>query len=212
MVSGQMGYHSQADSAVFSEGFILQDQTENDLIKENIYNPYYISDVIKGLSNFNSPSGDFNSPLLSAPSVMKIRGDKSKITRDQTYSGINTYAPYNYNKFLWPAISDLKALNPDETIEAIAPDDGATYTNSTLLISASQGQTLSNGGANPDNRKKYVVQQQFQTYDSVATDSAINPQFATSGFGKQVVLQQGEKGVIVPFGATLTDVINGEYD
>ncbi len=207
IISGEYGYLSQADNSVFSEGVYLVDRTEKDQIRDKIYGPSYVSDVIKRVPMFNMPSGTFISPVLAAPSVMKQRKDRFNISPEQTYSGINTAAPANYNKLLWPALSDLRTLNPDETIEDLPPDDGNTFLNSTMLISASQGQPLPNGGNNPDNRKLYIPDVQYQMYDSIATDSAINfKHFITSGFGFETSLKQPASGRLVPFGTTLTEI------
>jgi hypothetical protein len=141
---------------------------------------------------------------------MKQRRESFEITPDQTYSGINTSSPDNYNKLLWPAMSDLRFLNPEETLETLPPDDGNTFLNSTPLISAAQGQKLPNGQQNPDNRKIYTVRAQFQMYDSIATDAIINSgYFLTSGHGTQTYLKQPDSGVLVPAGTTLTEIEMG---
>lgn len=209
VVSGEMGYLGQADSAIFTEGVSLVDETTDDLIKENLYGPRYVSDTLKRVPFFDYPTGDYEHPVLDAPSMMKQRLVSEIISPEQEYSGINTFSPYNYNKFLWPAYSDLKKLNPTETLEDLPPDDGNTFLNSTMLISASQGQDLSNGTKNPDCRKVYTVRNQYQLYDSVATDALINyGYFITSGYGFQTQLKQPESGVIVPRGTTLTEIKN----
>jgi hypothetical protein len=207
IVSGEMGYLGQADNGIYSEGIYLKDMTPKDIIKENIYGPSFVSPVLTRIPFFTYPSGDFNHPVLEAPSVMKVRRNKFKVEPTQLYSGINKISPFNYNKFMWPALSDLRTLNPEETLEEIPPDDGNTFLNSTILISASQGQKLPNGKTNPDFKKLYVTQNQFQTYDSVATDALINfKYFLTSGYGHVTHLTQPETGVLVPVGTTITDI------
>lgn len=210
IISGEMGYYGQADNSIFSEGFYLQDTTNNDRIKENIYGPEYVSPILKRVPYFSYLSGTFSNPVLEAPSIMRQRRDKLNVAYDQEYSGINTSAPYNYNKMLWPALSDLKVLNDEESLEDMPPDDGNTFVNNSLLISASQGQKLPNGRYNPNTRKFYTVRAQYQTYDSIATDALINYQyFVTSGFGFQTSLEQPTEGRLVPLGTTLTDILSG---
>lgn len=210
VLSGEMGYYGQADNAIFSEGFYLKDMTVNDRIKENIYGPEYVSPILTRVPYFVYPSGTFSNPVLEAPSVMRQRRDRFNVTYDQEYSGINNDAPYNYNKLLWPALSDLKTLNDEESLEDLPPDDGNTFLNSSLLISASQGQKLPNGRYNPNTRKLYVVQSQYQTYDSIATDALINYKyFITSGYGFETSLEQPTEGKLVPLGTTLTDILSG---
>ncbi len=211
ILSGEMGYLSQADNSIFSEGVYLKDMTPNDKIRDELYGPNYVSDVLTRIPFFGYPSGSFINPILSAPSVMKQRKDRFNINRETiSYSGINKRAPFNYNKLIWPALSDLKTLNPDETLEEVPPDDGSTYTNSTMLISASQGQRLPNGKFNPETKKVYQVAAQYQTYDSIATDAIINSgTFLTSKYGFQTELTQPTKGYLVPRGTTIKDIENG---
>jgi hypothetical protein len=109
-------------------------------------------------------------------------------------------------------LSDLKTLNPEETIEALPPDDGSVYLNSTIMISAAQAQRLPNGKRNPNWRKKYTVRQQIQNYDSLSTDSSINPIFSKQNIGFKTVLSQDEvKTKLAPENST-TDIENGLYD
>jgi hypothetical protein len=210
ILSGEMGYYGQADNAIFSEGFYLKDMTVGDKIKENLYGPEYVSPILQRVPYFSYPSGTFSHPVLEAPSIMRQRRDRFNITYDQEYSGINNEAPYNYNKLLWPALSDLKTLNDEESLEDLPPDDGNTFLNSSLLISAAQGQKLPNGRFNPNTKKLYVVKSQYQTYDSIATDALINYKyFITSGYGFQTSLEQPNEGKLVPLGSTLTDILSG---
>jgi hypothetical protein len=79
-----------------------------------------------------------------------------------------------------------------------------------MMFSACQGQSLPNGLANPIITKRYAVQNIFQTYDSVATDSTLNPQALTSGRGTKVELNQSQlSGALVPRGTPLTLIIRG---
>jgi hypothetical protein len=209
LLSGEMGYVGQADSAIFSEGFALEDITPNDYIRDNIYGPQYVSDVLRRVPVYTYPTGDYKHPVVDAPSMMLQRVDTLHITDDQDYSGINIDPSENYNKFLWPALSDLRTLNPEETLEEIPPADGNTFTNSTMLISAAQGQKLPNGRYNPNFKKVYAVREQYQMYDSVATDAFINSGlFMTSKRGTLTHLSQPESGYTVPQGTTLTEIVN----
>jgi hypothetical protein len=209
IVSGEMGYLGQSDASVFTEGFSLEDVTPNDLIRDNIYGPQYVSDVLNRIPFYEFPTGNYKNPVLEAPSMMKQRTETFVIESEQEYSGINNNAPENYNKLLWPALSDLRTLNPDETLEEIPPSDGNTFTNSTMLISAAQGQLLPNGNRNPNTRKIYAVRDQYQMYDSVATDALINSgYFLTQKRGTVTQLTQPESGYTVPKGTTLTEIKN----
>ena len=218
ILSGEMGYYAQADNTVFTEGFYLTNATPNDLLAQS-YNPSYVSDVLKlipsGLFQFPvvySGSGQ-TAPVLQAPSVMKQRQNESGISPDQTYYYLFRSPSQNYNKLLWPALSDLETLNPGETMESIAPGDGNTFSNSTMIFSASQGQALPNGLANPKILKTYTVQNIFQTYDSVATVSSLNSGICiTSGRGTSVSLNQSQmSGALVPVGTPLSLVIQGLF-
>ena len=212
-LSGEMGYYAQADNCIFTEGFHLTNATIDDVLAES-YNPSFVSEVLRRVPSelFKFPvtlSG--TAPVLQAPSVMKSREFESGIYEGQTYYYFLKEPPYNYNKLLWPALSDLETLNPGETMESIAPGDGQTFTNSTMLFSASQGQPLPNGIANPDISKRYYVQDIFQMYDSVTTDSMLNNgRCLTSGRGTSVLLTQNNmSGALVPRGSCLSLVLQG---
>jgi hypothetical protein len=214
-LSGKFGYFAQADNCVFSEGVYLVNATAGDELAE-IYNPSYVSDVLKRIPSGLFPfpvtqSGHETEPVLVAPSVMKQREDQSVIAENQKYTYLLKTPPYNYNKLLWPALSDLETLNPGETIENIPGGDGDTFTDSTLTFSAAQGQALPNGAANPNIVKSYYVQNIFQMYDSVATDAYINSgQCITSGVGTSVFLTQLEmSGALVPLGTSLALIKQG---
>lgn len=217
-LSGEMGYYAQADNSIFTEGVYLTNTTVNDDFNST-YNPSYVSDVLKRLPSgmFVFPitlSGFGDSPVLQAPSVMKQREYVSGISEGQSYSYLFKEADNNYNKLLWPALSDLETLNPGETIESVPPGDGETFTNSTMMFSASQGQDLPNGLANPIVMKRYSVQSIFQLYDSTATDAIINSGYCiTSGRGQSVQLSQDSNlsGALVPRGTPLSFVLRGVF-
>jgi hypothetical protein len=211
-ISGAMNYHAQADNSIFSEGVYLVNATENDVLSE-VYNPSYVSPVIRRVPwlNIISGSGKMTEPILEAPSVMKVRANPSGISQSQKYVGLLNGAPSNYNKLNWPALSDLETLNGGETIEEIPPDDGNTFTNSTMLFSASQGQSLPNGRQNPNIVKRYGVKEQYQLYDSLATDAIVNSgKCVTSRRGRSILLVQSEmSGALAPVGSTLSTIQQG---
>ena len=135
----------------------------------------------------------------------------SGITNNQLYLGLLTYPPHNYNKLLWPALSDLETLNVGETMEDIPPDDGQTFLLSNLMFSAAQGQPLPNGSFNPNIIKQYGVKAQYQMYDSVATDALINSGvcMTTKRGTKTILSQEDMSGIMAPMSSSLTSAING---
>lgn len=209
IVSGEMGYKTQADRAIFSEGIYLVNNTENDVLKE-LYNPSFVSTILSRLPWFVIPSGTTHGPVYEAPSVMKQR-EFQIITGTQSYSGLLSSPPDNYNKLNWPALSDLETLNAGETIEAIPPDDGNTFTDSTMIFSAAQGQTLANGNKNPNIRKIYDVAAQYQMYDSIATDAILNSGVCiTSGRGTVVRITPAlMQSLVVPAETSLSLAVHG---
>jgi hypothetical protein len=215
-LSGEMGYYAQADNCIFTEGVYLTNTTFNDTFTST-YNPSYVSDVLIRMPSgyFTFPitqSGSGHAPVLVAPSVMKQREYISGIEDGQSYSYLFRFPTNNYNKLLWPALSDLEILNPGETLETIPPGDGDTFSNSTMIFSACQGQKLPNGLANPIINKTYTVQNIFQLYDSTTTDALINSgKCITSGRGEAVQLSQNGNlsGALVPRGTALGLVLKG---
>lgn len=217
IISGEMGYYAQADNSVYTEGFHLINSTPNDDFAET-YNPSFVSEVLQRLPSGifivpTTPSGSGHMPVLLAPSVMKQREFISGISESQTYKYLLKEPPHNYNKLLWPALSDLETLNAGETMESIPPGDGNTFEGSTIMFSACQGQKLPNGTANPIIVKTYSVQDIFQMYDSITTDAIINSGHCiTSGRGIMVELSQGNlSGVLAPRGTPLSLVVRGLF-
>jgi hypothetical protein len=211
IISGEMGYYAQADNSIYTEGALLVDTTDPIQGDFNEYKPYYLSDVLKRLSFLVIPSGQVNSPVLPFPSVMEQRQYISGIFTGQTYNKILNYPPDNYNKFIWPALSDLETLNPGETIEKIPPNDSLTFTNSSALFSASQGQALPNGLKNPLIVKQFDVSGQYQFYDSIATDALINSGTCiTNNRGSISRINTGElTGVLTPENTTISMILAG---
>lgn len=208
IISGEMGYYGQADRTVFSEGVFLKNNTDNNPL-QMMYAPSYVSDVLSRVPQFKQPSGNYVSGILIAPSVMKQR-KTTTFEDNQTYDYLLKDSPDNYNKLFWPALSDLETLNPGETIEVIPPDDGDTFLNSTMLFSAARGQRLANGKNNPLINITFDVNDQFQMYDSIATDAMINSGICiTSGRGGAVRLDYNLlSGVLTTQGKTIGMIYN----
>ncbi len=207
VISGKMDYYSQAESAVFTEGALLVDSTPEDLLIEaglhiNMMSP--IMDRMTGFGNLTLPA---SGALKSGPTRQISRLDPYYIKEDGKFKKENTYSPTYYNRFLVPAISDLKFLNGDDSIESLPPNDPETYPLGHLLISAARGQELSDGTLNLNTKKQYYVQQINQFYDSVSTDSIANyDHFVTSNRGTIVTLMEPESGYLVPKGTTPHDI------
>jgi hypothetical protein len=210
LISGEMGYFAQADNGIFSEGIHMENITPDDPTV-NLYNPQYVSDVLTRIPFFQNPTDSSKSPVLKAPSTMMQRRFPSGIKNGQSYIGVLTNPPFNYNKLLWPALSDLEFMNPGETMEEIPPDDGQTFIVSSLLFSAAQGQQLPNGLFNPNIIKQYGVRGQYQMYDSISTDAIVNSgKCLTSRKGLQNILSQDKmSGALVPLGTTLSMIQMG---
>lgn len=195
-ISGEFGYHSQAESAVFTEGVFLKDQTPDYPLNE-FYTPSFVSDVLLRLPLVES--GSPTSPIDAAPSRCLTRKNISKILPSgNIYIPHLTSEPYNYNKFIVPAISDLSYLNYDREfvgLEKVLVDDGVIFPNSTFLLSASVSQHTGTQYEDfmeiPNAPKLYYVQDIKQFYDSSVTDAALNPNyFIGSGRGPKVKLEQ----------------------
>jgi hypothetical protein len=210
-VSGQFKYLSQADSCVFSAGVGLQDYTVNDDLKEEFLEYVYISDVLLRSPWLNIPrTGATGVSIAVAPSKMIQRIGRNIVRDNMRFQRLNTNPPYNYNKFLWSANSDLHILNPNETIEVSAPDDGNTFTLSSLVFSAAQGQEINSSDSNPDVNKTFGVVQAVQFYDSIATNPMYNTGvFITTGMGTLTQLNQHDNlsGILAPEGATISEMI-----
>jgi len=196
IVSGEFGYHSQAESAVYTEGVFLKDHSNPTDIAE-FYLPSFVSDIM-----FRSPlveSGTALSPLESAPSKCVTRQNISQISNaGNVYVSHLTNAPYNYNKFIVPALSDLSLLNdgkPEVGFEKVLANDGSIFPNATFLLSASVAQhkdTAYDGFVEvPNAPKVYYIQDSRQFYDSSVTDAAVNSgYFMDTGRGTKVNLTQ----------------------
>lgn len=196
LVSGEFAYHSQAESAVFSEGVFLKDHSANYPLAD-FYAPSFVSDVLLRLPLVDS--GSITSPIDAAPSRCVTRKDISRIRiSGNEYIPHLSQSPYNYNKFIVPVLSDLSYLNEENDsvgFEKILEDDGAIFPNTSFLINATVAQ---HKGTNyeqflniPDAPKVYYVQDIKQFFDSSVTDAALNSgYFITTGRGTKSTLEQ----------------------
>jgi hypothetical protein len=209
-ISGAMSYVAQADNCIFTEGVHLENRTSYDPMT-GVYNPSFVSDTLKRIPQFSTPNGTLLAPVLKAPSMMIQREYVSGIEDGQEYVKLLNASPYNYNKLNWGALSDLETLNPGETLETLPPDDGNTFTTSSLMFSAAQGQLLPNGQSNPNISKTYAVVDQFQTYDSLSTDALLNSGACITSRRGQVVTITPTllSGAIAPQGTPISLITRG---
>ena len=194
-VSGEFGYHSQAESAVFTEGVFLKDASNGPLT--GFYNPSYASDALLRLPLYQS--GTSASPIGLAPTKCVTRQNVAHILQSgNTYIPHLTQSPYFYNRYVVPAMSDLSMLNRDTEYagdEAILANDGRVFPNSVFALSASVGQhkgtTYEDFVTIPNKPKDYYVVDIKQFYDSSVTDSVLNAEwFIGTGRGPKVRLTQ----------------------
>lgn len=209
-IEGEFGYLAQADNSIFSEGLLLENRTAIDPLAV-LYNPIYLSDVLSRFSFINVPTGKSSQPIIPAPSIMKQRLFVSGITSDQEYRLLESSSPLYYNRMNWPALSDLETLNPGETLERLPSDDGSIFPLSQLSFSASRGQSLANGGLNPNINKTFDVMAIFQVYDSVACDATLNSgECVNSSHGKLTRLDNTNiNSVLAPEGSSLAQIRAG---
>lgn len=172
-LSGVFVYTGQAESAIVSQGIALSGEGISSF--SGLYEPIFVSNVLKRLPTGMQllPSGSGIYQVLDAPSYMKKRKYFFNISGNDTYINASPSGGLNYNKFIWPAKSDLAMLNPDIVYEAIPPDDGTVFLNSVLSFSASQGQDIGYG-VNPVENMKYMTLSQFMFVDSTSTNSVYN--------------------------------------
>lgn len=211
-ISGEMGYLKQAEASIFTQGIILQDATDIQPDGVNDYFPLYYSDVLSRIPYLTGISGNAAVPIIAAPSEMIQRQFVPIISGGEVYNKLLNYPPYDYNKLCWQAFSDLETLNEGETLEATLPDDPMTFSKTSIIFSASQGQPLPNGKNNPIIDKVYDVTGIYQLYDSIATDAIINSGKCITNFrGQQVRLQQSIdlSGLLASLGTSLTMIKNG---
>jgi hypothetical protein len=176
-ISGVFAYTGQTESAILSQGLFLTGVTRPSAL-DSYYSPHYVSDILKRLPEEIQvlPSGSGKYIVLDAPSYAKKRKNYFSINNQSEYEN---YSPFglNYNKFIWPALSDLAELNPDIVYEELMPEDDKTFKNSYLFFSASQGQVLFSGVSglsNPNENATYKTEYLYAFVDSTSTNSSYN--------------------------------------
>jgi len=213
-ISGVFSYTGQAESAILSQGLLLSGYSGASALSA-ILDPIYISDVLHRLPTGieTLPSGSGIHPISDAPSYMKKRKNYFSITGGDSYINYSPSASLNYNKFLWPALSDLAILNPELVYETLPPDDGSVFLNSYLTLSASQGQILSSGinaKINPEENVTYKVKYEYGFIDSTATNSSYNTgKCIIKGVGLKETLNSGDlTGILAGENATISMSLN----
>jgi len=213
-ISGVFAYTGQAESAILSQGLLLSGYSGASSMSD-IFDPIYISDVLHRLPTGieTLPSGAGVSPILDAPSYMKKRKNYFSITGGDAYINYSPSASLNYNKFIWPALSDLAILNPELVYETLPPDDGSVFLNSYLTFSASQGQILSSGTSpkiNPEENVTYKVKYEYAFVDSTATNSSYNTgKCIVKGVSLKETLNSGDlTGILAGQNATISMSLN----
>ncbi|HIO39256.1 MAG TPA: hypothetical protein EYN27_09960 [Rhodospirillales bacterium] len=86
---------------------------------------------------------------------------------------LNRGKPENYNKYAWPTVSDMAHFNGNGgglSWESLPRNDGHTYPNSNLLISAAQGQPTTDTVDSQVIDRHYLVVQHKGLYDSLFVD------------------------------------------
>lgn len=209
IVSGVFSYSGQAESAVITEGIVLSGWTGSGFCAnslKNIYEPLYVSDVLGRLPTgiATLPSGTTAHPIFPAPSLMKKRKNYFKITGGDAYVNVDSSTNLNYNKFIWPALSDLAILNPSVVYEQLPSDDGSVFTDSHLIFSACQGQIFS-GAKNPTEDVTYQAITNYLFLDTLSTNALYNTgKCIFTPVVEEFLLHSGElTGIFTPDGTPL---------
>ncbi len=174
-ISGAFGYSGEAESAVITKGIVLSGALYPSAMS-GILEPIYVSDVLWGMiptGITTLPSGSGIYPVLSAPSYVQVRQNYPVITGGDTYVPLTPIGT-NYNRFLWPALSDFATLNPTLSYETLPPDDGNVFFTDNLIFSACMGQQVISGVFNPIENVTYQVIEEFTLLNSTATNSLYN--------------------------------------
>ena len=160
---------------------------------------------------------DDKHPVHSAPSKMLTRWNVSTIEGSTVSGGhmlaIKSEAPENYNKYLWPTISDAFHYNGGHmSWESKPKDDGYTYTNTYLMICGEAGQPMDVGENSDHITKRYLITQHWAIYDSLTVDPMINPRYKLKldkpvGNIGDTIMPKG--GYVVPEGTTCWDIKQG---
>ena len=217
-ISGEFSYTGQAESAIISQGIVLSGWTGSGYsaaVLKDISAPIYVSDVLSRLPGNLIPSGQGINYLLEAPSLMKKRKKFFQITGGDTYIDAPPPGVTNYNKFAWPALSDLATLNPEIVYEELPPEDGFIFPTDNLIFSASQGQTILTGATsgtefNPIENVTYEAILNYAFLDSTATNALYNSGKCLFPFqeGSNIINSGNLTGVLVNEGTPLAVYVN----
>lgn len=209
-VSGRFGYTGQAESAIVSDGMVITGLSGARSLS-GIWEPVYVSDVLQRLPTgiYVLPSGSGIRPVLAAPSYMKTRTNSWMITGGDAMSPLEPSVNSHYNRFKWPAWSDLGLLNPEVVYEEMPPDDGSVFLDSYPVFTASQGQDVGTGKNLVEN-VIYGAVAHYTFYDSLSTNALYNTgKCIVSGVGSKNTLTSGDlSGVLTTEGNPLTMAIN----
>jgi hypothetical protein len=217
-ISGEFSYTGQAESAILSQGIVLSGWTGSGYsaaVLRDISAPIYVSDILSRLPGNLLPSGQGINYLLEAPSLMKKRKRFFQITGGDTYIDAPPPGVTNYNKFAWPALSDLATLNPNIVYEQLPPEDGFIFPTDNLIFSASQGQAILTGATsgtkfNPVENVTYQAILNYAFLDSTATNSLYNSGKCIFPFteGSNIINSGNLTGVLVQERTPLAVYIN----
>jgi hypothetical protein len=222
-VSGYLQYQHQQEASIYTEGIVMEDVSEDPDLNDLDY-PHYASEVIKR-DGVTFPTGDayeaqfglFNpdfapvtKDILFAPSRMQVRANELVTMGSGMHNYHDLYrgAPYYYNRYLWPTISDLHHFNGHLlSWESLPTSDSQTYPVSALLCSAAAGQPTANDDTSIFTQRHYVVTQHWMFYDGVVTDPTINREWMRRGEVGHNFFPGG--GYVVPKGTTVNDIEQG---
>ena len=205
-ISGTFSYTGQSESAIVSEGMVLSGNYGSSSIS-GLFEPYFVSNTLSRIPEgiYKLPSGSGIHSVLEAPSLMRSRKNFFTITGNDLY--INTSPSYDlhYNRYIWPAISDLGMLNPELVYEQIPPDDGTVFLRSNLIFSAAQGQGYGTGN-NPSVNIRYTDIKQYMFLDSTSTNALYNTgKCLVSVMGTKTYLDSGDlTGILASENSTIS--------
>jgi hypothetical protein len=222
-VSGHLQYKHQQEASIYTEGIVVEDRSSDPDLDDLNY-PHFASDVLKR-DGITFPTGDgydakfgvFNpdfapttKDMLPAPSRMQVRANEYVTvgTGKHNYFDLYRGAPYFYNRYLWPTISDLCYFNGGLLSWESSPgSDPNTFPSSNLLCSAAAGQPTANDETSIFTQRHYVVTQHWMFYDGVVTDPTINTEWMQRGNVGHSFFPGG--GYVVPEGTTVNDIEQG---
>jgi len=210
-VTGFLKYENLAEQPIYSEGLVLRDSTQNDIVKDYGAYPVAISNTMKehGATISTQP----NEVVETAPSRQVQLGESGArlISDTSEFNKINTQEK-NYNKYKIPATSDYTYLNVGTmpSYEGSPLADHQLFDDLTLLYSAQQGQIIEDDRKNPTVIKEYTVEDQKQYYDGVVTDATKDDRFVTN-LRPIDLYEQPTADYFVPAGLTFNEIQQGWY-